>query len=70
MIGSRKSAFKPWTPKFTLFNGYEVFMELAESGEIKMANKDGTIMTPCEAVLFLEMMYVKYQNGVLKVIKK
>jgi len=45
-------------------------MELVESGQIKMANKDNTIMTPCEAVLFLEMMYVKYQNGILKVIKK
>jgi len=45
-------------------------MELAESGQIKLANQDNTVMTPCEAVLFLELMYIKYQNGILKVIKK
>jgi len=70
MIGSKRSAFKPWIPKFTHYNGYEVFMDLAESGQIKLANQDNTVMTPCEAVLFLELMYIKHQNGILKVIKK
>jgi hypothetical protein len=45
-------------------------MELVESGEIKLANRDNTVMTPCEAILFLELLYVKHQNGILKVIKK
>jgi len=70
MFCSKRSAFKPWTPKFTHYNGYEVFMELVESGEIKLANRDNTVMTPCEAILFLELLYVKHQNGILKVIKK
>jgi hypothetical protein len=67
MFASSKSAFKPWV---RTFNAYEVFINLLESGEITLANNNGTAMSPFEAVIFMEQIYIKNQNGTIKVVKR
>ena len=66
----RKSAFRPWTPSLRHINAYSVFQDLVESGELRLADKDGRILNHFDACLLLDEIHVKYQNGVIKVIKK
>ena len=47
-----------------------MFMDIVESGEIKIATKNNEILTPAEAMILFETMQVRYQEGVLKVIKQ
>jgi hypothetical protein len=67
MFPSEKSAFKPWLAKV---NPYQMFIELIESGEIRLADSNNDVMTPFESVLYMENLYIKYTNGIIKVIKK
>lgn len=64
---SKNSAFKPYVSSPS---PYKMFMDIVESGEIKIATKNNEILTPAEAMILFETMEVRYQEGVLKVIKQ
>ena len=66
MFSSNKSAFKPWK---RTFNAYEIFIELIESGEIRLVGRDKVVLTPFESVLYMENLYIKSSNGIIKVVK-
>ena len=65
---SEKSAFKPWVPGFKDINSYSFFVNLIESGHIKLSGSDGKPMSPFESLLFLENIRVKIENGIIKVV--
>jgi hypothetical protein len=46
-----------------------MFMDIIEAGEIRIAERNGQILTPAEAMILFETMQVRYQEGVIKVIK-
>ena len=64
---STKSAFTPWKPSIQQFNGYRVLLELLEAGEIRLS-KNNITMTPFEACLWMEGLYIRCNHGVVKVI--
>jgi hypothetical protein len=66
---SEHSAFKPWSPGLNDINGYSFFVNLIESGEIKLSGSDGKPMSPFESLLFLENIHIKIENGTIKVIR-
>jgi hypothetical protein len=59
---SKKSAFKQWKKPI---NGYRLLMDLIESGQMKLADKDG-ILTPFEGALWLDAFKIKVTNGIVK----
>jgi hypothetical protein len=61
---SKNSAFKPYVK----FNPYNTFMDIIESGEIKIATRNNEILTPAEAIMLFDTMKVRYQNGVIKIV--
>ena len=61
---SKNSAFKPYIK----FNPYNTFMDIIESGEIKIATKKNEILTPAESMILFETMKIRYQEGVIKVV--
>jgi hypothetical protein len=64
---SPNSAFKPYIP---YPSPYKMFMDIIEAGEIKIATRDNEILTPAESMILFETMQVRYQEGVIKVVKK
>jgi hypothetical protein len=77
---SKNSAFKPYISQPGLYktnpykpnpyktNPYNIFMDIIESGEIKIATKKNEILTPAESIILFETMKVRYQEGVIKVV--
>ena len=65
---SKRSAFKPYIPSVVL-SPYKMFMDIIEAGEIRIATKNNELLTPAEAMILFETMQVRYQEGVIKVIK-
>ncbi len=66
---STSSAFRAWKPAVKESHAYDILISLLESGQVTLVDKDKKILTPFEACLFMDSLYVKNDTGVLKIIK-
>ena len=66
---SSRSAFQIYHAQPKRFCAYNTFMELFESGEVKIATKDNQILTPAEAIMYFETLQITVVDGVVKVLK-
>lgn len=66
---SSRSAFQRYQGQPKRFCAYNTFMELFESGHVKIATKDNVVLTPAEAIIYFETLQITVVDGVVKVLK-
>ena len=64
---SSKSAFKVYQQPEKTIHPYDLFMQLIESGQLKIADK-GRILNPFEGWVFMESIKLKTVNGIVKIV--